>query len=386
MPVLSINMLGRITITYKGESIESKMSTKSIALICYLISNIGKKISRERLADYLWADSDGESSRYNLRHCLWSIKRIIQHNELGEDFIVCEKEFCSINKRYDFFCDILFLKESEDRIDLSLDQLLQWKSYYAGEFLEGLYVNKAPDFNDFVLSERIIFQNKNVELLKRILNAYQLLEKSAECIGILKEMLAIDQYNEDFAYMLMDAYCVSAGQNGAIAYYQGFEKNLRKNLNVSPSKTLRAFYEKLISGKQDVSELTRPLQSDMTKQHVKIETFCLHRVPFFWVSDVVGKITEEIRSPKALSLERNCIRDIAYIQNRILLFSDENTQIYEFVPPVRIVHAFREFLICVSELYRISIKINNVDNMDVLSQNALQYIEDSIIEGLEIEK
>lgn len=386
MTVLSINMLGRTTINYKGEFIESKISTKAIALICYLISNSDKKISREKLAGYLWADSDEESSRYNLRFCLWSIKRIIQHDEFGEEFIISEKELCHINKSYDFFCDILFLREIESETDLSLEQLLELKAYYSGEFLEGLYVNKSPEFNDFVLFERIVYQNKNVELLNRILGKYESLEKYADCVGILKEMLAIDTFNEEFVYLLMQSYYKAGNPNGAINYYQSFEKSLRKNLNVSPSKKLKTFYESMILDKQDAGESSLETHVNFEKHQIIIETFCLKEIPFFWISDTIGKIVKGLGKENILVLEMNYIGDLASIQNKILQLYDGKIEISCSVPPVRIINAFCELLRGVANRNTILININNIENIDLMSKDALQYIEKCSIEGLKIAK
>lgn len=384
MPVLSINMLGRTTINYNSEYIESKISTKAIALICYLISNSDKKTSREKLAGYLWADSDEESSKYNLRFCLWSIKRIIHHDEQGEDFIICEKELCYINKNYDFFCDILFLKENERETNLPLEQLLKLKTYYAGEFMEGLYVNRSPEFNDFVLFERIVYQNKNVDLLKRILAKYVSMEKHTECIMILKEMLAIDSYNEEFVYTLMETYCKSGNPNGAVDYYQRFEKTLRKNLNVSPSKKLKDLHDAMTAEKQDEAEHIIEPQRTTEMQQMSIETFCLKEIPFFWISDTIGKIVQELGSEKTLTLERNYIGDLASIQNKILQLCEGKIEIPDSVPPVRIINAFCELLREVTQQYNLLIIITNAESIDALSKDALQYIENCSIDNLKI--
>ena len=386
MTVLSINMLGRTTINYKGEFIESKISTKAIALICYLISNSDKKISREKLAGYLWADSDEESSRYNLRFCLWSIKRIIHHDEFGEEFIISEKEFCHINKSYDFFCDILFLREIEGEADLSLERLLELKAYYAGEFLEGLYVKKSPEFNDLVLFERIVYQNKHVELLNRILGKYESSEKYSDCVGILKEMLAIDTFNEEFVYLLMQSYYKAGNPNGAINYYQSFEKSLRKNLNVSPSRKLKIFYESMILDKQNFRKSTSEVHGNFENHQIVIDTFCLKEIPFFWISDTIGKIVEELGKENILVLEMNYISDLAFIQNKILQIYDGKIEISRSVPPVRVINAFCELLRSVSNWNTILININNIDNIDSMSKDALQYIENCSIEGLTLKE
>ena len=192
MAIMSINMLGQMTIKYNTEFLEKKLSSKALALICYLLINPNKKISREKITRYLWSDSDEESSKYNLRYSLWSIKRIILPDKNGEEFILAEKDVCFINKKYDFFSDVLLLKEYENKNDISLDTLLSLKELFTGDFLEGFYIHKCSEFNDIVLFERIVYQNKYIEILKKILGKYEITEQYYNCIKILNDILVID--------------------------------------------------------------------------------------------------------------------------------------------------------------------------------------------------
>ncbi|WP_291634304.1 BTAD domain-containing putative transcriptional regulator [Clostridium sp.] len=383
MPVLSINMLGRITIKHKNELVENKFSSKAIDLICYLLINSDKKISREKIANYLWADSNNEASRSNLRYCLWSIKRIILPDEKGEEFILAEKHLCYINEKYDFFSDILFLNAYENKNDISLEELLSIKKLYGGDFLEGLYINKCPEFNDLVLFERIVYQNKNIELLKQILEKYESSKRYDNCIEILKDILVIDPYNENFAYMLMDNYNKNGNRSSVISFYKNFESSLRRNLNISPEKELKMLYNLVISDSNCIGLETEKLS--LQKKSLHIDTFCLKEIPFFWISDVIGKIVGAIGSKqKLMSFNPSYISDLASIQNKVLLISEENLKVLETVPTVRIINAFYEFLKCVCELHQLQIKILNYGDMDSLSKDAFRYIENSRIEGLEI--
>ena len=383
MPVLSINMLGRITIKHKNESVEDKFSSKAIDLICYLLINSDKKISREKIANYLWADSDNEASRSNLRYCLWSIKRIILPDEKGEEFILTEKHLCYINEKYDFFSDILFLNAYENKNDISLEKLLSFKKLYCGDFLEGIYINKCPDFNELVLFERIVYQNKNVELLKQILEKYESLKQYNNCIEILKDILVIDPFNEHFAYMLMDNYNKNGNRSSVISFYKNFESNLRRNLNISPEKDLKVLYNLVINDSNCIGLDSEKLS--VQKTPLSIETFCLKEIPFFWISDVIGKIVEAISSSeKLLSFNTSYISDLASIQNKVLLISEENLKVMENIPSVRVINAFCEFLKCVCELHQLQILIFKCDDMDSLSKDAFRYIKNSRIEDLRL--
>lgn len=383
MSILCINMFGPITIKYKSEFLERKLSSKAIALICYLLINEDKKISREKIASYLWSENDEEASRYNLRYSLWNIKRIILPDAKGEEFILSEKDFCYINKKYDFFCDVLLLKEYETKTEVALEELLPLKKLFTGDFLEGLYIHKCPEFNDVILFERIVYQNKHVELLKKILENYEATCTTYNCIEILNDILAIDPYNEDFAYLLIDAYHRNGNRATAIGFYKNFEGRLRRNLNIFPTKALKELYNDLITN--EPSKIDLDIKSIIIDEHpMSIETFCLKAIDFFWISEVIGKIVDALEKQTLTALDSNYIADLASIQNKVLLVQENPLKISEMVPLVRILNAFYEFLKCVCELHMLQIKIVNYADMDSLSNAAILYIENNKIEGLEI--
>ncbi|MFA7661530.1 MAG: hypothetical protein WCX59_01815 [Anaerovoracaceae bacterium] len=75
--MLSINMLGEVNITYKGEKIVDSLSNKTVAMICLLVLNRDKNVSKEKIASYFWPDSNEEAARYNVRYNLWTIGKLI---------------------------------------------------------------------------------------------------------------------------------------------------------------------------------------------------------------------------------------------------------------------------------------------------------------------
>ena len=107
--MLTINMLGKCAIFYDGECISEKLSSKLVALICLLVLNKNRNMSKEKIISYLWPDSNDEAAKSNLRFNLWSIKRMIPQSCDGEDFILSGKDFCRINEKYPYSCDKVML-------------------------------------------------------------------------------------------------------------------------------------------------------------------------------------------------------------------------------------------------------------------------------------
>jgi len=105
--MLSICFLGKSRLEYDGKKFEDQFGNKVIALICLLVLNEKRYLSREKIEGYLWPESNEEAAKYNLRYNLWLLKKILMPDDNGEQFLKIDKEYCSINVKYSFNCDIL---------------------------------------------------------------------------------------------------------------------------------------------------------------------------------------------------------------------------------------------------------------------------------------
>ena len=119
--MLNISFLGKSKFEYDGKGLEDQLGNKAVALICLLILNDKRYLSREKIVGYLWPDSNIEAAKYNLRYNLWLIKKNICEDANGNLFLRVDNDCCCINKKYEFECDILdivnFKPSKEDTVE-----------------------------------------------------------------------------------------------------------------------------------------------------------------------------------------------------------------------------------------------------------------------------
>ncbi len=387
--MLSINMLGKVNISYNGVNITDQLSTKLVALICLLVLNSKREMSRDRLAAYLWPDSDEEAARYNMRYNLWKVKKFIPPHPEGQSFIRTMKDSCRINEKYPFQCDKLCIDGFDSHSPKSVEELLKLKELFKGDFLEGLYLKNCNEFNEIILFERVVCQTKQIEIMKRLIQLYEETEQSEEELQILQEMMAIEPYNENFVYRILNIYKSTGNRAAAINYYRIFESKLRRELNIAPNNELKLLYrtvaEDSCGRKDDYSELRH-----MEKKKLIIRSRCMRNVDFFWVADVVGGLLDSADTKYLLDFNPNYILDLSYIQNELLPFYEKHISKEQWeagsVPPVRIVNAFLKFLNHFSHFYRIHIHIENSSEMDPSSVEILKYIQACASDNIRIEK
>lgn len=394
--MLNLTFMGKAKIEYNGNRLENQLGTKATALICILVLNKNKYLSREKIEGYLWPDSDTKAARYNLRYNLWLIKKNIKEDKDGNLFIKIDNECCNINTNYKFNCDIIDIMKFEPSKEDSIVSLLKLKKLFKGDLLGGYYFKNCDEFNDLIIFERMKFEQHKVRILKRLVDLYEIKKDYDACLQVISEIHEIEPYDEEMAFKALNIYIKYEKPVAAITYYNKFSEILANSLGVLPSPKLRAKYQKIkyslssnsINNNILEKENYQPLKpiSKKDNNNLKIVSFCINNIEYFWIADVVGKIIESINQDCIVQLDQKEILDLGCIQSNILKYSKEKeTSILEYereVISVNIINAFIKLLKCVCKTYNLKIIILNSSSMDDISISVLNYLQNSNIENL----
>ncbi|MEL7655545.1 MAG: bacterial transcriptional activator domain-containing protein, partial [Bacillota bacterium] len=268
------------------------------------------------------------------------------------------------------------------------EDLIQLKELFKGDFLEGLYLRNCNDFNEMILFERVVCQNKQVEVLEKLIGLYEQQGRFEEELQVLNEVAAIEPYNEQFAHRAIQIYGKLGNRTAAINYYKNFEIVLRRNLNTSPNNELKLLYKELLesscSGKYEEKG-----NAGRGKKEINIKITGLKEIPYFGIENIIDSIMNSAEKKYLFELNSSDIKDLSYIHSGfgseyaklVPDFPKESGQ----VPSVRITHAFLRLLEHVSERYVVRIQIKNLEEMDVMSQKILLYIEKMKYPNIEIQ-
>ena len=239
--MLVVNLLGNAGIYYRGEDITTRLSSKSVAIIMYLVENYNKKITREKISDLLWAEKY-ENSGYSLRYNLWNIKKVIPGDEEGRSLILPNKEYCYINPEYRFNSDVIRIKKLEEKplSSMSLEELREMKSAFRGDFLEQLHIKDAEELYEWILSNRVRYQKLHASCLNQIYLNLKDTHMHEEKVEILEEILLQNPYDEESHYNLMTEYIKLGERHMAISQYKKCDQILRAELNIALRRSLRS--------------------------------------------------------------------------------------------------------------------------------------------------
>ena len=256
----------------------------------FLFLRGGDYYAREKLAAYLWPDSAASAAKYNLRYTLWKIKKSTDIGEGGRSLIKLDREYCCIDRAYDYICDLQTIDEIDPETQ-SADELKRACDAFGGELLEGYYFNHCEDLNELILSQRIYYEKRKNRLLMKAAELYEQRDMLPEAVGILERVMEYEPYNEQLALRLMTLYERGGDRSRAIRFFNEFRNRLASNLEIYPGSAITQKYAELKAAPAAAEE-PAAARTDAPGLHVR--TYCLRAVPCFWMADAVGKLLDAI--------------------------------------------------------------------------------------------
>ncbi|MGR2737375.1 hypothetical protein ACUY1T_02865 [Billgrantia sp. Q4P2] len=150
MNALTLNLLGDLEVIRDGQVLALPPSRKTRALLAYLARH-SRPLSREHLCDLLWELPD--DPRGSLRWSLSKLRRLVDdsdRNRLKADRLGVSLDTTDID------IDVAGLHAlcHDGLATADIEVLAQTASRYRGPFLEGLELDRFPDFHAWCLAER----------------------------------------------------------------------------------------------------------------------------------------------------------------------------------------------------------------------------------------
>lgn len=390
--MLSISFLGKSRFEYNGKIIEDQLGNKASALVCLLVLNDKRYLSRDKIIGYLWPDSNQEAAKYNLRYNLWLIKKNIGEDKNGNPFLKVDNDCCCINKNFEFECDIFDIMKFKPSENDSVESILKLKKLFRGDLLEGCYFNKCDEFNNLIIYERINFEQRKVKILKRLADLYENEDCYEECTEAINEILEIEPFDEEMVLKLLDIHSKNGKRASAIAYFNNFCNKLACSLGIPPSNELRNKYNEIRLSLCDNNEPENSLLSSTVSANlqisskVKMTSRCMKNIDYFWISDVVGKIADMADEHTINNLSVKEIMDLGHIQGNIMKFvsvkTDHESEHKREVMGVCIVNAFVKLIESFAKGRDVEILILNFKNIDEVSASVVEYLKSKEIHGL----
>jgi DNA-binding SARP family transcriptional activator/TolB-like protein len=199
---MRVHMLGPLSIVRSGVALALPASRKVRALIAYL-ALAPRPVGRSRLCELLWDIPN--DPRGELRWCLSKVRSVL--DEPGRRRVETRADAIALDLS-DCFVDVLEIgRATQEGIDrLAPEHLRALAALFAGDFLEGLEIDRSPEFSGWLTAQRCRLRGCRAAVLEHLVASTG--PKSDEVFGHLDEWLQIAPFDRRAHAMLLDALAV----------------------------------------------------------------------------------------------------------------------------------------------------------------------------------
>jgi len=234
-PRVQVSVLGPAQITVAGAPAPAELLwRKHLALLVYLARSPRRARTREHLIGLLWSERDDKSARHSLSEALRVFRRV-----LGDAQVRADVDQVSL---------------AGDALTLDCDELMtrsaaqEWGAAAAlvqGDFLEGLSIPEANEFESWLAGERFAWRARGVEALTRHAESLLAAGDPGAARAAALRALTLDRTAEAAARAGMRALALGGDRAGALALAGRLTADLREQLGTDPAPETRRLADRI---------------------------------------------------------------------------------------------------------------------------------------------
>jgi len=208
-------------------------------------------VTREKAIALLWSDEPEERGRRSLNQAVYSLRR-----DLGsEDALLGSKDLRLNLERIEV--DTIAFDDAIKRNDF--DEAVR---LYTGPFLDGFFLPRAPDFEQWVRVERSTLALEYARALECAALAAGKRGDTRVAVDLWRKLAAIDPMNARVAMAVMNAFVAAGDVMGALQHARLHETLVDQELGLPPDADVVAFAHQLRTQAVPLTEPQRPGMPD----------------------------------------------------------------------------------------------------------------------------
>ena len=193
---LQVRLLGPLTVSRDGVAVTLPTSRKVRALLAYL-ALAPHAVTRGQLCDLLWDVPN--DPRGELRWCLCKIRGLL--DEPGRQRVETQSDAVRLDLA-DCFVDAIEVARAAAEVrTLAPQRLRALAAMFVGDFLDGLEIDRSPDFNAWLVAQRRRFRGCHATVLEHLAGSVS----DDEVLGHLDRWLELAPLDPRVHGLLLDA-------------------------------------------------------------------------------------------------------------------------------------------------------------------------------------
>lgn len=240
--VLEIQLFGGLQIRQNGAPISGFVSSKVPALLVYLAFT-QRPFQRDALAALLWGEMTEADAKNNLRQALANLRKLLNtHLIITRDTVAFDT---AVSHTLDTLEFEQHLHHSRTPQNNRFAHLTTAAALYQGDFLAGFFVRDAPEFEEWMLAQRVRFRELALHTLHTLTENHLNRGEYGRAIDSATRLLALDAWREEAHRQLMLALVRSGQRRAALAQYEKCRQLLETELGSEPSAETTALFTRI---------------------------------------------------------------------------------------------------------------------------------------------
>jgi DNA-binding SARP family transcriptional activator len=194
MPSIEVRMLGPLSVSRHGTALSLPASRKVRGLLAYLLLS-PHPVQRSQLCELLWDVPN--DPRGELRWSLSKIRGLV--HEPARPRVDTRGDTVALDLT-DALVDAIEITRAANNIAaLSAERLRSLAAMFAGDFLEGLEIDRSPAFNSWVTAQRRQFRGYRTALLEQLVS----MAPETEVLSHLEQWLVLAPFDQHVHELLL---------------------------------------------------------------------------------------------------------------------------------------------------------------------------------------
>ena len=224
-----LSLLGGVSLEGTSGPLTGRVvQQRQLAVLALLAAAGDRGLTRGKLVGYLWPEAAEERARHSLNNSLHILR-----GALGEDAVLSSGDVLRLNPDL-VWSDVVAFLESLGCGDLEMAAHL-----YGGPFLDGFFVDGAPEFDVWADAQRSVFANRYAGALEELASHAGETGDRVGAVEWWRRLCVLDPYNSRAALGLIEALAAAGDRGNALQHAEAHERFLKEELGNERSLILK---------------------------------------------------------------------------------------------------------------------------------------------------
>lgn len=249
-----LRLFGTFDLRIDGASATGFRSDRARALLAYVAVEREQTHRREQLAALFWPDLPDAPAKANLRNVLSNLRALLGDGDASPLRVTRhDVRFLAEPAAVDVLAFAAALAQAQRTTVTPIDLLQRAVDLYAGDFLAGLFLDDAPDFQEWRVQRQERYHQQAMDCWERIATHWAAMGDYQRLAASARGQLGLTPWHEPAYRRLMEALAGLGMAEAALEQYDRCVLVLAEELGVEPAPETQALARQIRGAEEEVT-------------------------------------------------------------------------------------------------------------------------------------